>query len=170
MTSTTNVQRRHSLSSSIKSFHEDLKTAYGTYFAPGFSRRASVESTPGATSSATSQTPHPTNLGKAWKALRKSQEDMNAAYEATYAPGRSSSASQTNPALGSPGRSVTPETHEEEAQKPKSYEKLWKRVKTAAMRHHRSVQAEVDEMYGMGTATGSARAEVNPCKSLPAGI
>jgi hypothetical protein len=103
-------------------------------------------------------------------ALKESNQEMNAAYAATYAPSRPSLASQTNSAPSGPEHSPEPKTHEEEAQKPKTHETLWKRVKTVAMRHHKDVQTECDHIYGTDVAMEPTRDEVNPCKVLPAGI
>jgi len=103
-------------------------------------------------------------------ALKKSNQEMNAAYAATYAPSRPSLASQTDSAPSSPEHGPEPKTHEEEAQKPKNHETLWERVKNVSIRHHKDVQAECDHIYGTGVATEPTRDEVNPCKVLPAGI
>lgn len=140
---------------SIKAHHDSLNAAFSTYYAPGSSTTSTPTSStePSRNNSiamATSeQKKAPTNASKAWTAIKQHHRDMNEAYTAFYSPGASPAGSRNNSAAPSPRHSSEHVRSEEEPEKPRNYQKIWKAVKTRAVEHHRSVNAAYATTYNI---------------------
>ncbi|CAO2651255.1 Nn.00g095520.m01.CDS01 [Neocucurbitaria sp. VM-36] len=138
-----------SVAAHAKAHHESLNAAYETYYSPRSSTSPSTEVSRANSVAMPAEKKNPTNAAKAWNALKKHHQDMNEAYQVYYSPGVSANSSRANSAAASPRGSLEHERHEEEANAPRNYQKVWKALKNRAVEHHRSVTAAYEYTYGI---------------------
>jgi plasmid stability protein len=133
-----------------KSHHDSLNAAYRATYSPGSSSTSTPTTSRNAsTTSASAPAPQSErNITKAWKAVKKHHQEMNAAYAVFYAPGSVSStpnSSRTSSAAPTPKASFEAQREQELA--PRNYEKVWKAIKNRAVEHHRSVESASAARY-----------------------
>ncbi|KAF1830474.1 hypothetical protein BDW02DRAFT_573005 [Decorospora gaudefroyi] len=149
-----------SIFTTLKSHHEGVNAAVETIH----------PTTTPTTTTTTTQPQPPTNLSKAWHALKRTHNGLNTAFSVYYSPSHTPAHSRSGSIVGASPRhsaeeeapcvaegsskpakpEVGTEAHAVGEEGKRNYQKLWKGVKDRVVAHHRGVESACEATWGYG--------------------